>query len=341
MKTDAQGSKSFSQREIYDERYAVDAYDQRSNVRVLTAEKNALNGAVQRATLTGLDVSVMSVLDFGYGTGRVTNDFISAYPSPFPGLHRNLRVVAYDVSSVGLKKAADELCSDQEFAFSTEPEWRRDATHGYVVGTLRKQVEDLEIAVALVHGSEHDSPKAMAELLIQANNGAPFTITTSWYSGLGHIVGAKARSDSFAQLGSLTHTAGELVIALASTGDVAELQREWAERLQSGNISGYPIEGLGDVLYETELGQLNFWHVFGLDLHDNMQAISGERGQSWWVEAIRFPDDEFETRAAELENYAKVASFNTAKRRQPWTADDYRKCHTVAVFRSGSSAQSI
>ncbi|HST84360.1 MAG TPA: hypothetical protein VLL08_21665, partial [Kineosporiaceae bacterium] len=119
------------------------------------------------------------------------------------------------------------------------------------------------------------------------------------------------------------------------------LQREWAERLQSGNISGYPIEGLGDVLYETELGQLNFWHVFGLDLHDNMQAISGERGQSWWVEAIRFPDDEFETRAAELENYAMVASFNTAKRRQPWTADDYRKCHTVAVFRSGSSTQSI
>ena len=39
-------------------------------------------------------------------------------------------------------------------------------------------------------------------------------------------------------------------------------------------------------MYATELGQSNFYHVFGIDLHDYMKAIT-RPNQYWWVEGIR------------------------------------------------------
>ena len=67
-----------------------------------------------------------------------------------------------------------------------------------------------------------------------------------------------------------------------------------------------------------------------------MRAICGN-DQTCWVEAVRFPDEEFTTLEAESENYAKVTKFNTERGRETaWSEDDYRSCHTVALFRSAS-----
>src|SRR3984885_2564018 len=100
-----------SQRSIYDERYEVGRYDHRSAVRVLTAERNALNRAVERAIRSNPAARTISLFDFGYGTGRVTNEFIDSYVRNYAKSKKNLLVVAYDVSSAGLKKAAEALCS--------------------------------------------------------------------------------------------------------------------------------------------------------------------------------------------------------------------------------------
>src|SRR5262249_18708846 len=95
----------------------------------------------------------------------------------------------------------------------------------------------------------------------------------------------------------------------------------------------YPIETPGDVVYDTELGQTNFYHEFGTDLNNHMAAITGS-GQYWWVEGIRYPDEEFESEAAEQANYKRVCEANEKKRGRSWGPEDYREFHTVAAFRS-------
>jgi hypothetical protein len=68
-----------SQRAIYDARYRAGGYDRRSAVRVLTAEAEALRQAARRVLDRICDLRELSLFDFGYGTGRVTNQFIDHY----------------------------------------------------------------------------------------------------------------------------------------------------------------------------------------------------------------------------------------------------------------------
>src|SRR5262249_47715309 len=111
-------NNAYLQRWIYDTRYAKGQYDHRSAVRVLTAEQVALNKAMKRAHKSNLHPEKVSLFDFGYGTGRVTNElakdyvqYHAAYAQRHGGSPKNLQIVAYDVSSVGLKKAQEDLCS--------------------------------------------------------------------------------------------------------------------------------------------------------------------------------------------------------------------------------------
>jgi hypothetical protein len=323
----------FSQRAIYDERYLAGGYDRRSAVHVLTAEMAALHSGVLRLFTGNAGMAEVSLTDFGYGTGRVTNDFILDYSHTYSKYQKNLRVIAYDISSIGLQKAAQTLRTEHGFKSSREFEWTPDSPHGYEAGSLERTDGDIKITVAFVHGCEDESPAAMRKLLIEVNLGRPSLITTSWYSGLGHVAGRAARDAFFAELGRLTDPGGEMLIAVASTGDVIDEQQERAERFANGDTAGSLIEGPGDVLYETELGKLNYWHVFGTDLAEHMQRITTP-DQRWWIEGIRFPGNEFENREQELENYTMVRTFNELKRGKPWTAADFEKLHTVVALRS-------
>jgi hypothetical protein len=73
--------------------------------------------------------------------------------------------------------------------------------------------------------------------------------------------------------------------------------------------------------------------VFGAELNDHMRAVTG-RGQYWWVEGIRCPDEEFASKEAERANYRRVLKANSTKRDRVWGAADFREFHTVAAFRS-------
>ena len=176
-------------------------------------------------------------------------------------------------------------------------------------------------------------PEVMCRLALEANDGRKFLLTTSWYSGLGHIPGEGLRREHFRQLGKLTSRRGEIVISVSSTGDLAEPRAEFSERPDYGISGGFPIQAPGDVVYETELGQSNFYHVFGSELNDHMRAITGW-GQHWWVEGIRYPDEEFTSREAERANYRRVLKANESKCDRIWDVADYREFHTVAAFRS-------
>ena len=68
-----------SQRTIYDKRYEDGRYDHRSAVHVLTAEREALNGALRRVFASHPNAATISLFDFGHGTGRVTNELIKSY----------------------------------------------------------------------------------------------------------------------------------------------------------------------------------------------------------------------------------------------------------------------
>lgn len=328
-------STHLSQRAIYDERYKAGEYDRRSAVRVLTAEREALSGAAERALKSNTSAPKISLFDFGYGTGRVTNEWIErdGYQLLAQQNEQNeLRVVAYDVSSVGLQKAQEVLC--QVGYESVGPfSWAPGETTGYIAGSVRKKLPGLTTTVVFVHGCEEESPAAMRKLALSANDGDRYLLTTSWYSGLGHVPGRELRQEYFRQLAQLTSPTGEIVLAVSATGDLAELQPEWSERLARGTTDGFPIEVPGDLVYDTELGQSNFYHVFGTELNDYMKAIT-VRGQHWWVEGIRWPGDEFDSQDAERRNYLCVRKVSDSKRGRFWHAEDYKEFHTVAAFRS-------
>lgn len=318
----------YSQEAIYDERYRHAAYDGRSSVRVLTAESTALWNAVERA-IEGNAHQPVTLLDFGYGTGRVTNEFVLE----FRKRHSiGLAVVAYDVSTVGLRKAVDEL-TGQGFDGGEALDWHQRAGTGHVVGSMRTGSGDAALTVTFVHGSEADDPATVRSLLLEANREQPYLLVTSWYSGLGHIFPSDLRRRFFAALDDLTLPTGELLVAVAAAGDLQDAQDHSAQLLADGAVGDLPIESQADVLYRTELDQDNYWHVFGDDLVQVMQTMC-RTGQKTWIEAIRMPDDEFETVEAEHFNYAQVKAFNRRMIGTPWSSEDYRRVHTVAAIRS-------
>jgi hypothetical protein len=321
-----------SQRTIYDERYEVGRYDRRSAVHVLTAERRALRHAANRALESNLSTRTISLFDFGYGTGRVSNEFIGSYVNQYSKSGKDLWIVAYDVSSTGLMKAKEVLCS-KGFTQDGSIAWKPEETAGYIAGRVSKRKASVTITVVFVHGNEDQHPEVMRRLALEANGGRKYLLTTSWYSGLGHIPGEKLRREYFHQLSKLTARRGEMVISVSSRGDLAELQPKFSERLANGITDGFPIQAPGDLVYETELGQSNFYHVFGTDLNNHMRAITG-LGQHWWVEGIRYPDEEFTSREAERANYRRVLKANQSKRDRIWDSADYREFHTVAAFRS-------
>jgi len=319
-----------SQRSIYDERYEAGQYDLRSAVLVLTAEREALRVALDRAIRSNPDAEIITLFDFGYGSGRVTNELIAGYLCQYTAA-KDLRVVAYDVSSVGLMKAQEALCR-AGFASEARIDWAPESTSGYIAGSVRKDEASRTVEVVFVHACEGESPEVMSQLAVKANDGNPYLLTTSWYSGLGHIRGEKLRREYFYRLGELTAPEGEMVLAMSATGDLEELQPEWSEKLASGAIGNFPVEMPGDVMYNTELGQPNFYHVFGAELNEYMKTIS--EGQHWWVEGIRYPGEEFESQEAEQANYELVRKANEAKCNRTWDEADYREFHTVAARRS-------
>lgn len=325
-------SANLSQRSIYDERYSAGLYDDRS-VPVLTAERDALSNAMQRAVVTFPLTHRISLFDFGYGTGRVINDWIEGQARQYlRSAHQELRLIAYDVSSVGLRIAQERLR-----AVGYEPtrpvRWETGSAQGYIAGAVRKQQHDVSVTVVFVHGCEDEPPDVMRELALAANDGDHYLLTTCLYGSLGHVPGEDLRRDYFRQLSELTSPRGEIILCLSATGDLVEIQPEWSEKLAAGDTGGFPIERHGDLVYDTELGHQNFYHVFGTELNDYMKSIT-TAGQRWWIEGIRYPGEEFKSLEAEQANYRLVRQANERKRGRVWGADDYREFHSIAAFRS-------
>ena len=327
------GGAYLAQRAIYDERYEDGRYDHRSTVHVLTAEREALNGSLRRALVSHPNAATISLFDFSHGTGRVTNELITSYADRYAASRKNLLVVAYDVSSVGLRKSQEDLHS-AGFRPTEGLARKPENTSESIVGSVRREEAGVTVTVVFLHGSEDNPPQVMSQLAIAANHGDRYLITTSWYSGLGHIPGENLRRDYFRKLGDITCPRGEIVLTVSGTGDLPDEQTEWAAKLATGATADFPIETLGDVIYYTELKQPNFYHVFSTDLNEHMKAITNSN-QYWWVEGIRCPDEEFESHEAEQANYERVREKNMSKRVRRWDANDYREFHSVAALRSG------
>jgi hypothetical protein len=326
----ARDNANLSQRSIYDERYSAGLYDR--SVPVLAAERDVLHKAMERVSVSQPFAQRISLFDFAYGTGRVINDWLERRARQGLKAQHDLHVVVYDVSSVGLRRGLETLCS-AGYEPAGPVTWDPQASQGYIAGEVRKHEAGHGTSVVFVHGCEGQPPEVMRQLALAANDGGRYLLTTSWRSGLGHIASDDLRREYLRQLSELTLPLGEMILCLSSTGDLAELQPEWSKRLASGDIGRFPIEQQGDVVYHTELGQENFCHVFGTELNEYMKSIT-TTGQYWWIEGIRYPGEEFESREAEQANYRLVRQANQKKRGQVWGPDDYREFHTVAAFRS-------
>ena len=108
------------------------------------------------------------LFDFGYGTGRVTNEFIGCYVDRYAASGRDLRVAAYDVSSAGLMKAEQTLRS-RGFAQDEPVNWKPDDTVGYIAGRVSRAMAGVTMTVVFVHGHEGQPPGARRQLALAAN----------------------------------------------------------------------------------------------------------------------------------------------------------------------------
>jgi hypothetical protein len=275
------------------------------------------------------------LFDFGYGTGRVTNEFAVEFPQFSGDLGHRLHVIAYDVSAVGLRTAALSLTKRHGFDVYRDLNFNPAADHGYVAGSVRRMTGDTTVVVTFVHGNEREDGDSVRDLILKANDNRRVTVTTSWYSALSHIPGTVARAAFFRMFSEVTEPDGEILVAPSVSGDLVELQEHWRNRRLAGTIVGHPIEVDGDVIYQTELAQDNFWHVFGADLWELLEANVGP-GQRAWLEAIRLPGEEFQSTEEEQVNYRRTQEFNRRVGRRRWTAEDYRDVHTAVAIRSGS-----
>ena len=304
-----------SQREIYDARYSVTLYDSRSAVRVLRAEREAMESAIRRILKSNRDLAELSVLDFGSGTGRVTRESILGYKTLGRSLARegivppeSVHVIAYDVSSVGLNIFAENLGSEG-FKIVEDLNFQPTATTGYVAGQLEARDGQLHLRASFVHGSENDEYERVAAVLMGANGGKPFSLGTSWYSAIGHLANCSDRARAVATMVEITGDKGELILAVAASGDMVDAQRIWANRLHTSQTLGFPISSPGDLIYETEIGQQNFWHVFGTDLHALLEECLPS-SREYRIRAIRMPGEEFQDEASERINYQRALDFN-------------------------------
>jgi hypothetical protein len=215
---DAAIAAGVSQEVIYDARYRRGLYDQRSAVPVLTAEWEAFGGALARADRSGPGGEPLTILDWGYGTGRITNDVVITYPyvqydNGLKTFDRDLLVVAFDVSSVGLHHAAAALRA-HEFRGADL------SGAGGVLGELTRIRHGRTVTVRFVHGGEDAAPATTERLLLSA--GGPYLATVSWYSALGHIPGEQARVAALTLLGRVTDPRGELILSVSALGDLVE-----------------------------------------------------------------------------------------------------------------------
>jgi len=325
-----------SQREIYDERFRSDEYDSRSKVRVLTVEFDALKAAVARAT-SSIPEGPVSLFDFGCGTGRVTNEFVDWYLTEGAAVGRDLHVFAYDVSSVGLARAAQRLQTTHGFRMTGESSWQEEADETYVAASLERVGPRARSRVVLIHATETGSAEHMRDFVVHQNGGARVLLTTSWYSGLGHIPGRSHRHAFVSAFGEMTDPRGEVLLAVSSTGDLVEAQEYWDGVREQGGPHPSILADTGDVMYETELGQQNYWHLFGDDLLDHLRGITGE-GQRCWIEGVRVPGDEFTCVDEEQANFRAVQALNRKLAGTTWQDEDYRSFHTILAVRSGSPA---
>lgn len=327
-----------TEREIYDKRFEQSGYDNRSRVRVLTAEREAIEGAITRAVRSHPTRSELTICDFGFGNGRVTTESALTPPQP---LNRNLLVVAHDVASVGLMKAANNLI-EHGFSRSTRFNVDRDASTGYIIGDVSRTNDDGGTTTfRFVHGNEHDSPEKTQQLITQASDGNPL-VTVSFYSGLEHIPGTTRRNEMFDALITATDPTGEFLITVSGPGDMVEAQEEWAKRLKDGTVGSKPVEDRGDIVYLTELGQENFAHIFSYEeLLQLLKKNCNLETQKVWIEAIRAVDEEFQSKEEEQNNYKKITRIN-----RRWASGvseeqlllDCQSLHTIGGFRSGSAA---
>ncbi|WP_030436733.1 hypothetical protein [Actinoplanes subtropicus] len=302
---------------------------------MLTAETVSLRRAAFRALKSLPGPRALVLFDFGYGTGRVTNEFALDFPRCFGDFGRDLHVVAYDVSAVGLDKAARKFIKEYDFDELDPLSFDMTAEAGYVAGSVRRIFDSATVTVTFVHGSEGDDSGFVGGLVRSVNGGGTVSMTTSWYSALAHIPGQSRRAAFFEMLAAVTDPGGELMVAPSVLGDLVDLQKQWRERRLEDDVAGLPIEVGGDVIYETELAQSNFWHVFGPDLWQLLQE-NANLGQTAWLEAIRLPDEEFRSRAEEQANFRRTRAFNRRIGRRPWREDDFREVHTAVAIRSGS-----
>ena len=123
-------------------------------------------------------------------------------------------------------------------------------------------------------------------------------------------------------------------MSMSATGDLAELQREFSERLASG-VDGFPIRRRAMSSTRPSSASRTSTTCSAPTSTTTCWAITGWR-QHWWVEK---GNQLFRTRSSfckpdERTNYQRVIKANRLKRGRIWTAEDYQEFHTVAAFRS-------
>lgn len=313
--------EGFDQEAIYNRRYDLGYTGMGSPVNTLTAERLAIAGSVRRLQKVMPEGSDITIVDYGYGVGRVPNELVSTWVGP-----GNLTVVAYDVSRSGLHRAFREM---REHHLTRFKEY--EDTHRFVGECTSTEDDTFKRTIRFIHGKAKHKPHQIADILIEENGGNPFDIATSWYDPISHEPSAKRRRQLFGMLGSLTHIKGEVIVTASTIGDLVPEYASEGEDILEDEIDEH---GERDVVYATESGVNNYLHLYGPDFENCMRATRTDIHQKLWLQPIRMLGKEYTTSVEERQAYGELRRLAQQHSRKRWRRTDYESIHTVGGFRS-------
>lgn len=313
--------ETFDQEEIYNFRYGEGYNGMGSPVNVLTAESMAVADSIRRLRKVSPKGSPTTIVDYGYGVGRVPNELLCRWVGP-----GDLTVIAYDVSRVGLQRALRNMEVHLPRVKTYED------THRFVGECTSTEDDDFKRTIRFIHGKTNHKPKVVADMLMEENGGNLFDMATSWYDPISHEPSRKRRRQLFAMLGAITHTKGEVIVTASTIGDLVPEYTSEGEDILEDVLDD---KGERDVVYKTEVGIDNYLHLYGTDFKDCMLATRTDQiHQNVWLQPIRMLGNEYATSVEEQIAYGQLRQWAARMRTERWHREDFRSIHTVGGFRS-------
>lgn len=218
------------------------------------------------SNLSKLNNNIISILDFGAGDGRLYSyfkDIAAKLPNNI------IRIVAYDISDVGLDIFAEKMKKDK-FIYS-----EIDATASGKEKIRKFSKNNLEISLLL--GNLSMSSNDIIELTKNANNFSNFDLSIALFGVISHIAGNENRFNMIKLLDDAVARVGIVMFTVPNAEKNFKKEQDHYNFLINeqgiSSINSYNQLQKGDIFYTRPNSNVkNYYHLFDYQEINNILA---------------------------------------------------------------------